>query len=122
MTTTVSNEPSASVIFGKRSALFATSATWLKPKVITPMSDSAGVTRPSRCAPRRSRDWKKPTMKEASVYAAIRQGKAKTGMAEEVARRIKEGAVPIISDVEGFKAYYVVIRARRHRNSDQHLQ
>jgi hypothetical protein len=47
-------------------------------------------------------------MKEASVYAAIRQGKAKTGMAEEVARRIKEGAIPIISDVEGFKAYYVV--------------
>jgi hypothetical protein len=47
-------------------------------------------------------------MKEASVYAAIRQGKAKTGMAEEVARRIKKGAIPIISDVEGFKAYYVV--------------
>jgi len=33
------------------------------------------------------------------VYAAIRQGKAKTGMAEELARRIKEGAIPIISDV-----------------------
>ena len=42
------------------------------------------------------------------MYAAIRQGKAKTGMAEELARRIKEGAVPIISDVEGFMAYYVV--------------
>jgi hypothetical protein len=42
------------------------------------------------------------------VYAAIRQGKAKTGMAEELARRIKEGAIPIISDVEGFMAYYVV--------------
>ena len=39
------------------------------------------------------------------MYAGIRQGKAKTGMAEEVARRIKEGAIPIISDV---KAYYVV--------------
>jgi len=47
-------------------------------------------------------------MKEASVYASIRQAKAKTGMAEELARRIKEGAIPIISDVEGFKAYYVV--------------
>ena len=29
-------------------------------------------------------------------------------MAEELARRIKEGAIPIISDVEGFIAYYVV--------------
>ena len=42
------------------------------------------------------------------MYAAIRQGKAKTGMAEELARRIKEGTIPIISDVEGFMAYYVV--------------
>src|ERR1700759_4213244 len=42
------------------------------------------------------------------MYAAIRQGKAKTGTAEEFARRIKEGAIPIISDVEGFIAYYVV--------------
>jgi hypothetical protein len=47
-------------------------------------------------------------MKEASVYASIRQAKAKTGMAEELARRIKEGAIPIISDVEGFRAYYLV--------------
>jgi len=47
-------------------------------------------------------------IKEASVYAAIRQGKAKTGMAEELARRIKDGAIPIISDVEGFMAYYLV--------------
>jgi hypothetical protein len=46
--------------------------------------------------------------KEAPVYASIRQAKAKTGMAEELARRIKEGAIPIISDVEGFLAYYVV--------------
>ena len=42
------------------------------------------------------------------MYAAIRQGKAKTGMAEQLARRIKEGAIPIICDVEGFMAYYVV--------------
>jgi len=45
---------------------------------------------------------------EEPVYAAIRIGKAKSGMAEELARRIKEGAIPIISDVEGFMAYYVV--------------
>jgi hypothetical protein len=42
------------------------------------------------------------------MYAAIRQGKAKAGMAEELARTIKEGAIPIISDVPGFKAYYVI--------------
>ena len=42
------------------------------------------------------------------MYAAIRQGKAKPGMAEELARVIKEGAIPIISDVPGFRAYYVV--------------
>jgi effector-binding domain-containing protein len=42
------------------------------------------------------------------MYAAIRQSKAKFGMAEELARRIKEGAIPIISDVEGFIAYYVI--------------
>jgi hypothetical protein len=56
MTATASNGPSASAIFGKRSTLFATSATWLKPKGTTLMSASAGVTRPSRCPPRRSRD------------------------------------------------------------------
>ena len=42
------------------------------------------------------------------MYAAIRQAKAKAGTAEELARRVKEGAIPIISDVEGFIAYYVV--------------
>ena len=42
------------------------------------------------------------------MYAAIRQAKAKSGSAEELARRIKEGAIPIISDVEGFRGYYVV--------------
>ena len=29
-------------------------------------------------------------------------------MAEELARRIKEGAIPVISDVPGFQAYYVI--------------
>ena len=42
------------------------------------------------------------------MYASIRQGTAKAGMVEELTRRIKEGAIPIISDVEGFRAYYVV--------------
>jgi hypothetical protein len=47
-------------------------------------------------------------VEEERMYAAIRQGKAKPGMAEEVARRIKEGAIPIVSDVPGFKAYYTI--------------
>ena len=42
------------------------------------------------------------------MYAAIRQGKAKAGQAEELTRRIKEGAIPVISGVEGFMGYYVV--------------
>ena len=42
------------------------------------------------------------------MYAAIRQATARTGKAEELATGIKEGAIPIISDVEGFLAYYVV--------------
>jgi hypothetical protein len=42
------------------------------------------------------------------MYASIRQAKAKSGKVEELTRRIKEGAIPIISDVEGFRAYYVV--------------
>ena len=42
------------------------------------------------------------------MYAAIRQGKVKSGMAEELARMVKEGAIPIISDVAGFIAYYVI--------------
>ena len=42
------------------------------------------------------------------MYAAVRQAKARPGSAEELARRIKEGAIPIISDVAGFMGYYVV--------------
>lgn len=42
------------------------------------------------------------------MYAAIRQAKAKPGHAEELASTIKEGAIPIVSAVAGFRAYYVV--------------
>jgi heme-degrading monooxygenase HmoA len=41
------------------------------------------------------------------MYAAIRQVKAKPGMADELAEKIK-GAVPIISGVSGFMGYYVI--------------
>src|SRR5215472_6009136 len=43
-----------------------------------------------------------------AMYAAIRQGKAKPGVAEDLTRAIKEGAIPIISGVPGFQAYYVI--------------
>ena len=42
------------------------------------------------------------------MYAAIRQGKARAGVAAELTERIKAGAIPLISDVPGFQAYYVV--------------
>src|ERR1043165_2110629 len=42
------------------------------------------------------------------MYPALPPAEARTGSGEELARRIKEGAIPIISDVEGFRAYYVV--------------
>ena len=42
--------------FQEALGLFEPWVTWLKPKAITPISASAGVTRRSRCAPRRSRD------------------------------------------------------------------
>ena len=51
------------------------------------------------------------------MYAAIRQGKAKAGMAEELARRIKEGAIPIISDVPSFHYRELVILAKPHINT-----
>ncbi len=41
------------------------------------------------------------------MYAAIRQMKAKPGMADQLAERIR-GAVPIVSGVSGFMGYYVV--------------
>jgi hypothetical protein len=42
------------------------------------------------------------------MYAAIRQAKAMPGVADELARRIKHGAIPIISNVPGFLGYYVM--------------
>ena len=42
------------------------------------------------------------------MYAAIRQAKAKPGLADELARRIKKGALSIISNVPGFMGYYVI--------------
>ena len=41
------------------------------------------------------------------MYAAIRQVKAKPGMADRLAEVVK-GAVPIVTGVSGFMGYYVV--------------
>jgi hypothetical protein len=41
------------------------------------------------------------------MYAAIRQAKAKAGVADQLASRIKD-AITIISSVQGFMGYYVI--------------
>jgi hypothetical protein len=42
------------------------------------------------------------------LFAAVRRGKAKPGSAAELAKRINEGALPVLTSIAGFKAYYVV--------------
>jgi hypothetical protein len=71
--------------------------TWIKRATGRRIDGSARQDAPIIC-----------TGKEERMYAAIRQAKARAGSAEELARRVKEGAIPIISDVDGFRAYYVV--------------
>ena len=48
---------------------------------------------------------------EGQMFAAIRRGKIKPGMAEEFAKRVKAGALPAMRKMAGFKAYYLVIGA-----------
>jgi hypothetical protein len=45
------------------------------------------------------------------LFAAIRRGKVKPGMAEEFARRVKAGALPVMQKMDGFKGYYLVAGA-----------
>src|SRR4029077_11593112 len=52
--------------------------------------------------------WSARILKGQNDVRGYSSGQGKTGMAEELARRIKEGAIPIISDVPGFQAYYVI--------------
>jgi hypothetical protein len=42
------------------------------------------------------------------VYASIRKYKTQAGASAELAQRVKQGFVPIISQAPGFVAYYVV--------------
>jgi len=42
------------------------------------------------------------------MFAAIRRGKVKPGMADEFAKRVKAGALPAMKKMDGFRAYYLV--------------
>jgi heme-degrading monooxygenase HmoA len=46
--------------------------------------------------------------KEQAVYASIRRYYIIPGTTDEFLRRVREGFVPIISQVPGFQAYYVM--------------
>jgi len=43
-----------------------------------------------------------------ALFAAIRRGKCKPGMAAEFAKRVKAGALPAMKQMEGFKGYYLI--------------
>ena len=47
----------------------------------------------------------------AQLFAAIRRGKVKPGMAKEFAKRVEAGAVPVMKQMDGFKAYYLIAGA-----------
>jgi len=48
---------------------------------------------------------------EGRLFAAIRRGKIKPGMAEEFAKRVRAGALPAMKQMDGFKGYYLVVGA-----------
>ena len=45
------------------------------------------------------------------LFAAIRHGKLKPGMAGEYAKRIEIGALPILKKMDGFKDYRLIVGA-----------
>ena len=47
-------------------------------------------------------------MAEQQLFAAIRRGKVKPGMANEFANRVKAGALPVMQKMKGFKGYYLI--------------
>jgi len=42
------------------------------------------------------------------MFAAIRRGKVKQGMAGEFAKRVREGALPQMKSFDGFAGYYLI--------------
>lgn len=47
--------------------------------------------------------------KKAELFAALRRGKVKPGMAEEFAKRVRAGALPAMRKMDGFKGYYLIM-------------
>ena len=45
------------------------------------------------------------------LFAAIRRGKVKPGMAREFAKRVEAGALPVMRKMDGFKGYYLIAGA-----------
>ncbi|MBV1703553.1 MAG: antibiotic biosynthesis monooxygenase [Hyphomicrobiales bacterium] len=52
-----------------------------------------------------------PESGEHRLFAAIRRGKLKPGAAEEFAKRVQGGALPIMKQMDGFKGYCLVVGA-----------
>ena len=48
---------------------------------------------------------------DKQLFAAIRRGKVKPGMAAEFAKRVQAGAVPVMQKMDGFRGYYLVAGA-----------
>ena len=44
----------------------------------------------------------------AQLFAAIRRAKVKPGMADEFAKRVEAGALPVMKKMDGFKGYYLI--------------
>jgi hypothetical protein len=44
----------------------------------------------------------------AQLFAAMRRGKVKPGMAAEFAKRVEAGALPVMKKMDGFKGYYLI--------------
>jgi hypothetical protein len=44
----------------------------------------------------------------AQLFAAIRRGKVRPGMATEFAKRVEAGALPAMKKMDGFKGYYLI--------------
>jgi len=47
----------------------------------------------------------------AQLFAAVRRGRVKPGMATEFAKRVEAGALPVMRKMDGFKGYYLIAGA-----------
>jgi hypothetical protein len=48
---------------------------------------------------------------DKQLFAAIRRGKVKPGMAAEFAKRVQAGALPVMQTMDGFRGYYLIAGA-----------